>query len=176
MSENGIQHFQIPIPAHKEPSVIIPPQNIIEALKIMLDPINHPLLIHCNKGKVLFQFFPISARIVLTYILKHRTGCIVACYRKIHYWTIEAILTEYFPHCNPILLSKANYYSRYRKYASTKFRPLDEAFIERFDERNALAALKVCQEIVLPGSPLPLLPSPKLLTPPASVKDDKLDE
>lgn len=52
MKENGIRHFQIPIPAHKESSVIIPMERIVEALRILLDPGLHPILVHCNKGKV----------------------------------------------------------------------------------------------------------------------------
>ncbi|MCJ1467823.1 hypothetical protein MMC07_006448 [Pseudocyphellaria aurata] len=105
MKLNGIRHFQVPIPAHKDASVVIPLQSIAEAVKILLDPSQHPVLIHCNKGK-------------------HRTGCIVACYRKMHKWTIGAILTEY------------------RKYAGDKFRVLDEKFMEEFDEQAMLDMVK----------------------------------
>lgn len=52
MEENGIQHFQIPIPAHKDPSIVIPAESIAKALKIISDRSNYPLLVHCNKGKV----------------------------------------------------------------------------------------------------------------------------
>ncbi|MCJ1424540.1 hypothetical protein MMC29_002428 [Sticta canariensis] len=108
MKENGIRHFQVPIPPHKHPSDSIPLQRIVEALRILLDPSHHPVLIHCNKGK-------------------HRTGCIVACYRKIHWWTIGAILTEY------------------RKYAGNKFRVLDEKFILAFDENDMLDMVKAAK-------------------------------
>ena len=50
--ENGIQHFQIHISPNKDPFVTIPPKDMAAALKILLDRRNHPLLIHCNKGKV----------------------------------------------------------------------------------------------------------------------------
>ncbi|MCJ1350926.1 MAG: hypothetical protein MMC33_000908 [Icmadophila ericetorum] len=76
MHDCGIQHFQIPIPAHKDPLMRIPLENIRAALKIILDPNNRPLLIHCNKGK-------------------HRTGCIIAVLRKLHDWRIASILAEY---------------------------------------------------------------------------------
>ena len=48
----GIQHFQIPIPANKDPFVTIPPQDMAAALMLLLDRRHHPILIHCNKGKV----------------------------------------------------------------------------------------------------------------------------
>lgn len=52
VEEKDIKHFRIMIPAHKNPSSIIPTDTLLETLKIILDPANHPLLIHCNKGKV----------------------------------------------------------------------------------------------------------------------------
>lgn len=52
IKKHGIQHFQIPIPANKDPFVTIPPQDMAAALKLLLDRRNHPILIHCNKGKV----------------------------------------------------------------------------------------------------------------------------
>ncbi len=94
MENHDIQHFQIPIPAHKDPSVVIPPENIANALNIMLDPSSYPLLVHCNKGKVMHHVsaLPMPAKLMLS---QHRTGCIVACYRKIHDdWTTKDILTE----------------------------------------------------------------------------------
>ncbi len=40
------------------------------------DPSNHPILIHCNKGK-------------------HRTGCIVGCIRRVQGWALSSALDEY---------------------------------------------------------------------------------
>ena len=37
---------------------------------------NHPILIHCNKGK-------------------HRTGCLVGCLRKVQKWSLIGIFEEY---------------------------------------------------------------------------------
>jgi protein tyrosine/serine phosphatase len=37
---------------------------------------NHPILIHCNKGK-------------------HRTGCLVGCLRKLQHWSLVSIFEEY---------------------------------------------------------------------------------
>jgi len=50
--DNGINHVQIPIPANKNPSDVIPPHLMAGALELLLDKQYHPLLIHCNKGKV----------------------------------------------------------------------------------------------------------------------------
>lgn len=62
MERNGVQHFQIPIPAHKDESVVIPPERIRAALRILLDSKNRPILVHCNKGKVLHSLFSVLAR------------------------------------------------------------------------------------------------------------------
>ncbi|KAK3029290.1 hypothetical protein RJ639_040126 [Escallonia herrerae] len=60
----------------KEPSVPIPRVTITEALKILIDVRNHPVLIHCKRGK-------------------HRTGCVVGCLRKLQNWCLSSILEEY---------------------------------------------------------------------------------
>ena len=52
VEENGIEHFRIIVPAHKNPSSVIPIDILLETLKIILNRGNYPLLIHCNKGKV----------------------------------------------------------------------------------------------------------------------------
>ncbi|CAA7049466.1 unnamed protein product [Microthlaspi erraticum] len=59
-----------------EPFVYIPDNKIREALKVLLDEKNHPLLIHCNRGK-------------------HRTGCLVGCMRKLQKWCLPSIFDEY---------------------------------------------------------------------------------
>ncbi|KAL8700542.1 MAG: hypothetical protein Q9201_005393 [Fulgogasparrea decipioides] len=120
MEKNGIQHFQIPIPAHKTESVTIPLQNIANALDILRDPERQPVLVHCNKGK-------------------HRTGCIIACYRMINHWSPAAVITEY------------------RKYSAPKNRSLDEAFIYNFDAPGMLALLKTSSN---PGTAAIMLPTP----------------
>ncbi|KAI4086568.1 MAG: hypothetical protein LQ344_007431 [Seirophora lacunosa] len=105
MKENNIQHFVIPIPGHKTETDAIPLQSIANALEIINNTEMHPVLIHCNKGK-------------------HRTGCIVACYRMLNNWSPAAVLTEY------------------RKYAGVKARPGDEAFMLNFNVPGMLTLLK----------------------------------
>ncbi|KAG0151843.1 hypothetical protein CROQUDRAFT_36019 [Cronartium quercuum f. sp. fusiforme G11] len=74
--QEGIKFMQFSIPGNKEPFVHIPEDKIRLALKHVLDVRNHPMLIHCNKGK-------------------HRTGCLVGCLRKLQHWSSTAIFDEY---------------------------------------------------------------------------------
>lgn len=67
MEKNGIQHFEIPIPAHKDESVVIPPERIAAALKILQDSRNHPVLVHCNKGKVWLSLAVVFCALVLNF-------------------------------------------------------------------------------------------------------------
>lgn len=73
---NGIRLFQFGIDGCKEPFVNIPEDTIREALKVVLDVRNHPLLIHCKRGK-------------------HRTGCLVGCLRKLQKWCLSSVFDEY---------------------------------------------------------------------------------
>lgn len=50
--QNGITLLQFGVPGNKEPFVDIPEAGIVAALQAVLDRRNHPMLIHCNKGKV----------------------------------------------------------------------------------------------------------------------------
>ncbi|MCL7030442.1 hypothetical protein MKW94_010198 [Papaver nudicaule] len=50
---------------------------IHQALKVLVDERNHPILIHCRHGL-------------------HRTGIVVGCYRKLkHNWSLPCVLEEY---------------------------------------------------------------------------------
>ncbi|KAK9495504.1 tyrosine phosphatase family-domain-containing protein [Lipomyces doorenjongii] len=101
MKENNIQFFQVGMSGNKEPFVNVSDDTISTALKIAINPANHPLLIHCNRGK-------------------HRTGCLVGCVRKLQDWSLTMIFDEY------------------RRFAHPKVRPLDQQFIELYDEREIL--------------------------------------
>ncbi|KNE69144.1 hypothetical protein AMAG_14000 [Allomyces macrogynus ATCC 38327] len=76
LEENGITLFQFGVAGNKEPFVDIPEDKIVAALACLLDKRNHPILIHCNKGK-------------------HRTGCLVGCLRKVQHWSHTSIFDEY---------------------------------------------------------------------------------
>ncbi|XP_063934970.1 tyrosine-protein phosphatase DSP1 isoform X2 [Daucus carota subsp. sativus] len=76
LRSNGIRLFQFGVDGSKEPFVNIPEETIREALKTVIDIRNHPLLIHCKRGK-------------------HRTGCVVGCLRKLQRWCLTSIFDEY---------------------------------------------------------------------------------
>ncbi|KAH6771378.1 Phosphotyrosine protein phosphatases superfamily protein, partial [Perilla frutescens var. hirtella] len=59
-----------------EPFVNIPEDKIRAALKVATNVKNHPLLIHCKRGK-------------------HRTGCLVGCLRKSQIWCLTSVCDEY---------------------------------------------------------------------------------
>ncbi|KAJ2330343.1 tyrosine-protein phosphatase siw14 [Coemansia sp. RSA 2673] len=65
LSNNGVRLFQFGVAG-----------NMCEALLTLMDRRNHPILIHCNKGK-------------------HRTGCLVGCLRKLQEWSNTSIFDEY---------------------------------------------------------------------------------
>ncbi|CEP61361.1 putative tyrosine protein phosphatase SIW14 LALA0_S03e01134g [Lachancea lanzarotensis] len=76
MAEAGITLFQIGMSGNKEPFVNIPSNLLTSALEIAINPENHPILIHCNRGK-------------------HRTGCLVGCIRRLQKWSLTMIFDEY---------------------------------------------------------------------------------
>ncbi|PUZ77849.1 hypothetical protein GQ55_1G405800 [Panicum hallii var. hallii] len=74
--QNGIELHQFGIEGSKEPLAYIPEETIREALKVILDVRNQPVLIHCKRGK-------------------HRTGCVVGCLRKLQKWCLSSVFDEY---------------------------------------------------------------------------------
>ena len=95
MKEAGIQHFHAHIRANKG-EVRVESCEMARALRLIMDRSNHPILVHCNKGK-------------------HRTGCTIACFRRILGLDADVIREEY------------------HTYAGAKARFLDEVFFENFD-------------------------------------------
>ncbi|KAJ4721520.1 Tyrosine phosphatase family protein [Melia azedarach] len=76
LAAHNIQLLQFGIEGKTEPPVSIPSDTIMEALKILIDVRNHPVLIHCKRGK-------------------HRTGCLVGCLRKLQNWCLSSVFEEY---------------------------------------------------------------------------------
>ncbi|KAJ2852039.1 tyrosine-protein phosphatase siw14 [Coemansia brasiliensis] len=76
LEQHGIKLFQFGVAGNKEPFADIPEDVMCQALLVLMDKRNHPILIHCNKGK-------------------HRTGCLVGCLRKLQEWTNTSIFDEY---------------------------------------------------------------------------------
>ncbi|KAH1129273.1 hypothetical protein J1N35_000651 [Gossypium stocksii] len=121
LKSNDIRLFQFGIEGYKEPFVNVPEDTIREALNVVLDVRNHPVLIHCNRGKVCeicssaiymtkrFEFY----NVVLSF--QHRTGCVVGCLRKLQRWCLTSVFDEY------------------QRFAAAKARVSDQRFMELFD-------------------------------------------
>ncbi|GMI85401.1 plant and fungi atypical dual-specificity phosphatase 3 [Hibiscus trionum] len=73
---HNIRLFQFGIEGKTEPSVATLKDSIRGALKILIDVRNHPVLIHCKRGK-------------------HRTGSLVGCLRKLQNWCLPSVFEEY---------------------------------------------------------------------------------
>ena len=76
LKENNINLITVPMEGNKEPFKIIPRDFMDDALIHLTNIKNHPIYIHCNKGK-------------------HRTGSVVGCFRKLQLWTLTSIFEEY---------------------------------------------------------------------------------
>ncbi|TPX40591.1 hypothetical protein SeLEV6574_g06541 [Synchytrium endobioticum] len=76
LTVNDIHLFHVRIAGNKEPFSEIDQNDIAQALVHLLDVRNHPILVHCNKGR-------------------HRIGCLVGCLRKLQNWSMTSIFDEY---------------------------------------------------------------------------------
>lgn len=77
VESQNIRLIHLPAPSVKEPFVETSRETATEALKIIMDRDNHPILLHSNKGK-------------------HRVGVITALVRKcLQQWYLTPIFEEY---------------------------------------------------------------------------------
>mmetsp|Transcript_5925 Transcript_5925/g.10302 ORF Transcript_5925/g.10302 Transcript_5925/m.10302 type:complete len:243 (+) Transcript_5925:4907-5635(+) len=120
--ENNIKLMQFGVPGNKEPFVDIPENRIRVAVEELLDVRNHPVLIHCNKGK-------------------HRTGCLVGCLRKACSWSLCSILDEYIRFSQP----KA-------RFMDQQFIELFEVNRIRLKRRYVPTWLPTISEVSAPGA------------------------
>ncbi|GAA0162165.1 protein phosphatase [Lithospermum erythrorhizon] len=75
LESNNVKLFQFGIEGTKDPSAC-PETAVKDALKVLIDVRNHPVLIHCKRGK-------------------HRTGCLVGSLRKLQNWCFSSVEDEY---------------------------------------------------------------------------------
>ena len=78
----GIKLICHGLDGNKGPFKAIDEIDFTSTLQSVLDHVNRPLLIHCNKGK-------------------HRTGSVVGCLRKYRKWALSSILDEYMVFAHP---------------------------------------------------------------------------
>lgn len=92
---------------------------VLQALDLILNPSNYPMMIMCNLGrhrtgnkKYIYHdlFFSCYSKVYIKSL-----GTIVGCMRKLQRWNLTSIFEEY------------------RRYAGPKVRLLNEQFIELFD-------------------------------------------
>ncbi|XP_018440409.1 tyrosine-protein phosphatase DSP3 [Raphanus sativus] len=76
LDANNIKLFQFGIEGKTDPPTPMPKDTVLDALRVLVDVRNHPILIHCKAGK-------------------HRTGCLVGCLRKVQSWCLSSVLEEY---------------------------------------------------------------------------------
>ncbi|KAK3706755.1 tyrosine-protein phosphatase siw14 [Vermiconidia calcicola] len=99
LDDYGVRQLKVDIAANKDGNVNTTKDSLCEALLFAIDSSNHPLYIHCNRGK-------------------HRTGCVVACLRKIQGVPMAEIKKEYVA------------------YADKKAREGDLKLIESFEPKD----------------------------------------
>ncbi|KAL9058544.1 MAG: hypothetical protein Q9162_001699 [Coniocarpon cinnabarinum] len=132
VARGNIQHYSISIKAHKKVGDKIDEDYMLSALQEVVNPANYPMLVHCNKGK-------------------HRTGCVMACFRKILGWSLEDVIAEY------------------RQYAGVKARQLDIDYITSMDAQDLREKLEAkIKSPALP--PEPFTDSPMSTTPVPSTR------
>lgn len=82
VATRGIRRTILDVEPNKEGKVKTNLGTLCYAILFALNPQNHPVYIHCNQGR-------------------HRTGCVVACIRKIQQWPMHEILEEYSTYATP---------------------------------------------------------------------------
>ncbi|TYH20530.1 hypothetical protein ES288_A05G437400v1 [Gossypium darwinii] len=127
LRSHNILLFQFGIEGKTEPSLASLKDAIRGALKILIDVRNHPVLIHCKRGKVVqIQLLNVSFACG-TELIKHRTGCLVGCLRKLQNWCLSSVFEEY------------------QHFAGMKSRSADLRFIETFD----IVCLRQCLHSII---------------------------
>jgi len=113
MRVSGTRILQFGVEGNKEPCTEMPQEVISMALLQVLDTRNHPMLIHCNKGK-------------------HRTGCLVGVLRRVCGWSLSSIFAEYELFSFP----KSRYLDRQFIELFTLTIPNDHAIMKEWKKRK----------------------------------------
>lgn len=73
---SGINVVNCTMSENKEPFVVMDPASVSNALRVLLDPMQHPVLVHSLRGG-------------------QRAGVLIGCLRRIQRWSIAATFEEY---------------------------------------------------------------------------------
>jgi tyrosine-protein phosphatase SIW14 len=79
---NGIELMTMGVEGNKGAFKGIDLMTFLEVMRVVMNSMKRPLLIHCNKGK-------------------HRTGCVVGCLRRLRGWSVSCIVDEYMLMASP---------------------------------------------------------------------------
>lgn len=118
VAAQGVTRLVVDIAPNKDGVVKTTTESLFEAVLYIMTQARHPILLHCNHGK-------------------HRTGCVIACVRKINRegqdnMTLNEILEEY------------------AVYAGKKARSGDIALIRAFDPKAFLKFAAACNHDIDP--------------------------
>jgi len=80
LDEEGIEYKHMALKGNKEHCEEMDRKQVANAIQLIMDRRNHPLLIHCRSGK-------------------HRTGALVGCIRMLQRWSLEQTCNEYVYFC-----------------------------------------------------------------------------
>ena len=113
IDDQEIQHHHLGVVSSVNAWDPITEEAVLEALDLILQPSNYPMMIMCNLGRHRTGKGEIGRNTAL--MLTLLPGTIVGCLRKLQRWNLTSIFEEY------------------RRYAGPKVRLLNEQFIELFD-------------------------------------------
>nr|POF16411.1 tyrosine-protein phosphatase siw14 [Quercus suber] len=112
----GVKRLRVDIATNKDGVINTTTESLYEAVLYTMTKANHPIHVHCNQGK-------------------HRTGCVMACVRKVQgTMTIEEIIEEYMV------------------YAGKKARTGDVDLIHAFDIKGFSDFASACNHVIEPYS------------------------
>ena len=80
LDAEGIEYKHMALKGNKEHCEEMDRKQVAQAIQLIMDRRNHPLLIHCRSGK-------------------HRTGALVGCIRMLQRWSLEQTCNEYVYFC-----------------------------------------------------------------------------
>ncbi|KAG1176571.1 hypothetical protein G6F70_005133 [Rhizopus microsporus] len=88
--ENNIQLIHLNVDKMKEDNIPLTYNKTLMALQFIIDPVNHPLYVHCLDGA-------------------NVTGLVIACLRKLQMWSNSSAMNEYARHLHTNVISSEEF-------------------------------------------------------------------